>query len=112
MRSDEPFVVIAQANGLSIATIAPFIPGVTDLRGKADATITLGGYAPDRINYGGKAKLKDMTFVLDATNIRYFAEGNVFLKNATATLDSVFVRNDKLDLPNGEAIVTGNTQSL
>lgn len=108
MRSDEPFVVIAQANGLSIATIAPFIPGVTDLRGKADATITLGGYAPDRINYGGKAKLKDMTFVLDATNIRYFAEGNVFLKNATATLDSVFVRNDKLDLPNGEAIVTGN----
>jgi hypothetical protein len=108
MRSDEPLVVIAQANGLSIATIAPFIPGVTDLRGKADATITLGGYAPDGINYGGKATLKDMTFVLDATNIRYFAEGNVFLKNSTATLDSVFVRNDKLDLPNGEAIITGN----
>ena len=108
MRSDEPLVVIAQANGLSIATIAPFIPGVTDLRGKADATITLGGYAPNGINYGGKATLRDMTFVLDATNIRYFADGNVFLKNSTATLDSVYVRNDKLDLPNGEAIITGN----
>jgi len=108
MRRDEPFVVIAQANGLSIATIAPFIPGVSGLKGKADATITLGGYAPDGINYGGKATIRDMSFVLDATNIRYTAEGNIYLKNATARLDSILVRNDRYDLPNGEAIVTGN----
>lgn len=108
MRRDEPLVVIAQANGLSIATIAPFIPGVSGLKGKADATITLGGYAPDGINYGGKATIRDMSFVLDATNIRYSAEGNIYLKNATARLDSIFVRNDRYDLQNGEAIVTGN----
>ena len=108
MRRDEPLVVIAEANGLSIATIAPFIPGVSGLKGKADATITLGGYAPDGINYGGKATIRDMSFVLDATNIRYSAEGNIYLKNATAKLDSIFVRNDKYDLPNGEAVITGN----
>ena len=110
LREDEEFVVTARAKSLSIATIAPFIPGISKLQGNVDAEISLGGFAPNKINYGGQAHFNDVNFILDATNIKYFAGGRLLLKNATATLDSIILKNDKLDLPSSEAIIRGNLQ--
>ena len=110
LREDEEFVVTARAKSLSIATIAPFIPGISKLQGNVDAEISLGGFAPNKINYGGQAHFNDVNFILDATNIKYFAGGRLLLKNATATLDSIILKNDKLDLPTSEAIIKGNLQ--
>jgi hypothetical protein len=107
LRENDQIIVTARAQGLSMATLAPFIPGINKLQGLADAEIAIEGYAPDKVNYGGKAIFRDVSFILQATNIRYIASGTMKLRNATARLDSIRLRNDRADLPGGEAIITG-----
>lgn len=106
-RNNEPVNITLAANGLSMAAVAPFIPGVTQLSGKADAAMTIKGTTPSDVNYGGEVSFKGASFLVSATNILYTGNGHLSLKNNIVTVDSVNVYNIPTDNPGGKAMAYG-----
>ncbi|MBK9246599.1 MAG: hypothetical protein IPM69_00425 [Ignavibacteria bacterium] len=79
MSKTEPLIITGRASKLSMGIIAPFVPGISKLQGLVDAEITVEGIAPN-IHYGGKAALTNANFVVQSTNIKYYADGQISLK--------------------------------
>lgn len=103
----DPLIITGKANSLSMGVFAPFIPGITKLQGFADAEITVEGIAPN-IHYGGTASLKDANFVVQSTNIKYFADGKMSLKNNEVIIEKMNLKNDEVrDLRGGKAEIDG-----
>ncbi len=103
----EPMIITGKANALSMGVFAPFIPGITKLQGYADAEITVEGIAPN-IHYGGTAALSRASFVVQSTNIKYFADGKMSLKNNEVIVEKMNLKNDEVrDLRGGKAEIDG-----
>lgn len=93
-----------------MAAVAMFIPGINTVRGALQAHLSITGETQDKIVYQGAARLLRGSFVTDATNLRYFAEGSMSLYNSTVKIDEFTVTNDSLDYPRGRAVATGTAQ--
>jgi hypothetical protein len=107
MSKVNPVIITAQAKELSMAIFAPFIPGITRLQGLADAEISIEGISPN-LHYGGTTKLSKASFVIQSTNIKYFAEGDMTLKNNQVDIKSMTLFNDPaIDLRGGRADING-----
>ena len=104
----KPLDIEATAKELSLATIAPFIPGVTKVQGMGDAQITVKGIVGDHLDYGGTVRFYKASFVTLSSNILYKAAGKMTLRNNTVTIDTVLIANDGNDYPKGRASVTGS----
>ena len=104
----KPIDITATAKELSLAVIAPFIPGVTKVNGLADAEISVKGIVGKEINYGGTARFYKASFLTLSSNLMYRAAGKMTLRNNTVTIDTVLVANDANDYPKGRALVTGS----
>jgi len=103
-----PIDIEANAKELSLATVAPFIPGVAKVQGMGDASITVKGIVADKLDYGGTVRFYKASFVTLSSNILYKAAGKMTLRNNTVTIDTVLVANDGNDYPKGRASVTGS----
>lgn len=103
----EPLIITGKASKLSMGVFAPFIPGISKLQGRADAEITVEGIAPN-IHYGGTASLSEANFVIQSTNIKYYADGKMSLKNNEVILEKMNLLNDEVrDLRGGKAEIDG-----
>lgn len=106
----EHIIITAQANELSMAIFAPFIPGINKLQGLADAEISVEGISSN-LHYGGTAQLSNASFVVKSTNIKYFAEGKFALKNNQVDINKLTLYNDPaVDLRGGKAEIVGNVK--
>ncbi len=107
MRDNEHVDITIAAAKLSLAAVSPFVPGISNLDGKADAQMRISGTTPDKIDYSGNVTFDNASFVVPATKIWYTAGGRLSLKNTTVNLDSIRIKNVESDLPGGAADVTG-----
>ncbi len=102
-----PMIITAKAKELSMAIFAPFVPGINKLQGLADAEISIEGVSPN-LHYGGTMKLSKASFVVQSTNIKYFAEGGMTLKNNQVDINAMTLYNDPaVDLRGGKADIKG-----
>lgn len=92
---------------LALKSIEHYVPAVSDINGKGDLNLKINGYLPDKINYNGEAKLYNVNFLVDQTNIRYKATGSANISKELITLNDVKVLNYEEDFKNGEADVEG-----
>ncbi|MBI3258262.1 MAG: hypothetical protein HYZ54_02095 [Ignavibacteriae bacterium] len=107
MSKVNPIIITAKAKELSMAIFAPFIPGINKLQGLADAEISIEGISPN-LHYGGTMKLSKSSFVIQSTNIKYFVEGNMTLKNNQVDINEMKLYNDPAaDLRGGKADIKG-----
>lgn len=103
----EELKVDIDVDKLALKTVENYAPAISDLNGFGYLKLNLGGYLSNNIDYNGKAKFEDVDFLVDATNIRYKANGEASLKKGLVNLDKVLVHNYEQDLTNGLAKVTG-----
>ncbi len=105
-----PLIITAQAKALSMSIFAPFVPGINKLQGLADAEIAVEGISP-KLNYGGNVRLSKASFVVQSTNIKYFAEGAMTMKNDQIDINSMTLFNDPaVDLRGGRADIKGSVK--
>lgn len=105
--SGKPIDIAFKADKLSLTIIAPFIPSISQLQGNSDATFSITGSAPDNVEYHGAAHITKGSFLLPATNIKYFVDGTATLLNKIVTVEKFRLKNESFDLANGYADVTG-----
>lgn len=96
-----------EAKNVAMKAIEPFLPAVSDFTGYGNAYIDFSGVLPDKLDYNGKANFKDISFLTDATNIRYIGEGALDISYGRIDLDNIIVRNTKTDYAKGKAEVSG-----
>lgn len=104
----KPLDISAIAKEFSLASIAPFIPGVTKVNGLGDAEISVKGIVGKEINYGGTVRFYKASFLTLSSNIVYRAAGKMTLRNNTVLIDTVVIANDVNDYPKGKASLTGS----
>ncbi|MBX7154222.1 MAG: translocation/assembly module TamB domain-containing protein [Candidatus Kapaibacterium sp.] len=107
LRNKEKLDIEIRANRLSMAAVAPFIPGVTNVNGIANAGMSIAGITPDNIDYTGLVTYDSCSLLVPATNIRYTSKGGLRLQNNVVLFDSIDVYNEPSDLRGGHARATG-----
>ncbi len=105
--SGKPIDIRFDANELPLGAVDIFVPGITNLQGSADAHFTISGTTQDSIIYRGNAVIPRSSFIFEATNVKYFAEGKATLLNRTVTVEQLQLANDPLDYPKGRATAKG-----
>ncbi|MES2766275.1 MAG: hypothetical protein V4642_10420 [Bacteroidota bacterium] len=107
MKSGAPVDIDVIAEKAQLALIGPFVPAVNDVKGWADAKIQVRGTAPDNIDYEGDVLFKRASFILQSTNIKYYAQGKLSLHNDNLVAENIQLRNAPSDLNGGSAKITG-----
>ncbi|TAE24466.1 MAG: hypothetical protein EAZ92_13275 [Candidatus Kapaibacterium sp.] len=105
--SGKPIDISFDANELPLGAVDIFVPGITNLQGSADAHFTISGTTQDSIVYRGDAVIPRSSFIFEATNLKYFAEGKATLLNRTVTVEQLQLANDPLDYQKGRASAKG-----
>jgi hypothetical protein len=104
---NRPINIRFETEALPMQALARFIPGVNTVRGLLQAQFTITGQTHNHIAYQGRARLDKGSFITDATNLRYFADGTLSILNNAVTIESFNVSNDPLDYQRGRATATG-----
>jgi hypothetical protein len=105
-----PIDIRFDTEAFPMPALAMFIPGINTVRGALQAHLSITGETQENIIYQGTARLLRGSFVTDATNLRYFAEGRMSLYNNTVKIEEFTIANDSLDYPRGRAVVTGTAK--
>ena len=103
--TEKPIDIQLKALDLPLTLAAPFIPALQNLKGNLDAKINLGGELPSKFTYEGFAKIKNASFLLQPTNMNYFADGTVELQPNKISINNFNIYNIAEDLSDGKAIV-------
>ncbi|MDT3739974.1 MAG: translocation/assembly module TamB domain-containing protein [Candidatus Kapabacteria bacterium] len=82
-----------KATGLPLEILSPFIPGIREIRGFADANIVVDGAMKNGIDYSGNIKSKKARLRLLSTNVEYDAEFDVDFNKDKLNLSRVSLRN-------------------
>ncbi len=107
IRQNEPVAITVEANDISLATIEPFFPALSQVRGQARAVLEVSGSLPKSIRFRGSASYEDCEFLVPATNIRYRSRGVLRLADNVLRLDTIELFNDPADLVGGMAQISG-----
>lgn len=110
LRANEKVGISLRANELSLGAVAPFIPGITNLKGTANAELSVAGTTPDNVDYTGLIRYSGASFLVPATNVRYNSRGWLSLRNDKFYFDSVDVFNEAGDLRGGHGRAQGYMQ--
>ncbi len=105
-----PFDIDLKLTNLPLSILNPFIPAIEQLSGFASANLKFYGFAPDDLDYSGNIKLSAASFITEATNIKYYAEGNIDIAPQSIYLNHILLKNTSQDLPDGKAIITGSVK--
>lgn len=103
----KPIEILFDAEQLPLGAVDVFVPGITNLQGYADAHFSITGTTPDNIMYRGNAVIPRASFIFEATNLKYYAEGKARLLNRTVTVENATIANDPLDYERGRAFANG-----
>jgi hypothetical protein len=109
-KKGEPVDIDIVAEKAQLGLIGPFVPGLNNIKGWADATIQVRGTSPDNVSYEGDVLFKRASFVVQSTNIKYYAQGKLSLHNDLLVAENIQLRNSPSDLNGGRAKVTGQMQ--
>jgi hypothetical protein len=96
------------ADSTPLDLVAPFVQGVSDLRGSFNMDVALGGYLPDKFNITGNLHLNQTSMLVDATNLRYTAYGDINLTMNEIVINKLYLKNNPIDDENGNATITGS----
>ncbi|MCK5742785.1 MAG: AsmA family protein, partial [Chlorobi bacterium] len=96
-----------KARDLPLNIAGSFVPGISKLRGRADATLNLNGYLPDDFDFDGSVSIKNAKFLSDANNMYYSTNAKIFLNSDKITVEHLSIYNSKLDLRRGKANISG-----
>ena len=106
-----PIDIYAIGEKLPLVLVSPFLSGIVKhLNGYLDTELNLTGYYPDKINYNGNAKLSNVNFLLEATNMYFNANGEVEIETDNIKLKNIKVVNKEWDLVDGKAEITGDVK--
>ena len=107
---DKPIDMRLEATNLALAAAEPFLPAVERVRGVANGAVTVSGTVPDNVHFDGAARFRNASLVVSATGLQYAADGVVRLVGSDLFIDTLALRNDPRDLPNGIAYLNGVVQ--
>ena len=107
---DKPIDIRVDAVNLALAAAEPFLPAVERVRGLANGRVTVTGTVPDNIHFDGAARFRNASFIASPTGLQYTADGVLRLVGSDLIFDTLAVRNQPRDLPNGIAYVSGVVQ--
>ena len=109
--STKQFDIRLKAMGLPLELVSPFVVGVRDLSGFADASIVVEGSLSKGIVYGGSIKTEDAKLRVESTNISYNFDLDVDFNKDKISLTNINLRNVSNDSRFGRlgsAKVTGH----
>ncbi len=82
--------------------------GIKNLKGSADITLDISGYAPNRLDISGLLKLNKSYFLLEPTNIAYTAKGTITLNEEEINIEKIQLANVGNDINlGGKAEING-----
>jgi hypothetical protein len=108
LSSLRPTSLSLEVKDLPLSFLSHFIRPVENLSGNADATLSIEGYAPDKLDYTGSVQMKNAAFTLRATNITYNTEASMTLKKDSIIIDKFLLKNTPDDMANGIASIKGS----
>ncbi len=89
--------ILLNARSFPLEFLSPFVPGLDDIRGRADISLKLGGVLSQKPVYSGNIKSKAIKFRTEATNIEYNAETEVYVDNSRISIAQLNLRNVNTD---------------
>jgi hypothetical protein len=95
---------------MPLEIVRPFATGVTDLSGYADISLDLNGVLPDNLDYKGNIDILKSSFLVDATNMKYLAQGKIDITKDKISWEKLKLYNEAKDLNNGLAYVDGTIE--
>ncbi|MCL5990967.1 MAG: translocation/assembly module TamB domain-containing protein [Bacteroidetes bacterium] len=110
IQKSSEFNILMKSYDLPLELASPFIPALDSLRGMADATLKVSGYAPDDINLTGNIQYKNTTFTVHATNMKYMSKGKIELEPNMLLLKNMELFNLQEDMNNGKALINGEVE--
>ncbi len=106
LHNAEKVNIVAQIKDMNLAAVGPFIPEVSNVKGKGDGKLSIIGPV-DKVQYLGDVRIKDASLLTNASNIFYNIKGNVLFNNDSLKFNNLAVENTKYDNPNGRATLNG-----
>lgn len=111
----KPFKVILKSSDMPAGLANPFLTDfVQNIKGSIGADLLINGTMGDDIDYKGKVRLKDCSFLLIPNNMNFITNADVSIGNETVAIEQVEIRNINRDrfiglkkIP-GTATVNGN----
>lgn len=97
---------------LPLEIVRPYTTGVSDLSGYADLSIDLTGILPNDFKYKGNIDILKSSFLVDATNMKYYAQGKVDIEEDKISFQKLKLHNEAKDLSNGLAYVDGEIELI
>lgn len=103
----QPIDVHFDVNNFPLGALSLFIPGVNTVRGLVQSKLSITGETHDNMVFRGDVRLNKVSFITDATNMRYFGDGIIKLLNSNVTIETFNIYNDSLDYPRGRGFASG-----
>lgn len=107
IHSEEQFNIITSIKDLNLNLVSPFIPEISNLSGFGNGSLFINGYAPDSVNYIGRVQVSNVSFLANASNINYLADGRLELVRDTLKFLNVNLRNLQEDNERSQADLSG-----
>lgn len=89
--------IVLTTQSFPLEFLSPFVPGLSDIRGRADISFKLGGILHEKPVYSGKIKTKAIRFRLDATNMEYYAIAEIYIDNSRISIVDMKLQNVNYD---------------
>jgi len=107
IHSEEQFNIITSVKDLDLKLVSPFIPEISNLSGLGNGSLFINGFAPDSVNYIGRVQVSKVSFLANASNINYLADGRLELVRDTLKFLSLDLKNVQEDNLRSQANLTG-----
>ncbi|MFA6569946.1 MAG: hypothetical protein WCT77_01780 [Bacteroidota bacterium] len=105
--SASPVDIITEAVKFPLELLSPFVPAIDNLRGNANASLSINGYMPDKIKYTGKVNIIASIFKLQATNLEYLASGQLDISTDQIIINNIELKNTIEEYKDGKAVING-----
>lgn len=85
----------------------PFATGISNINGLINGSVSINGDIAVGLNYQGKFTLPNINFIVDQTNLAYFADAAIDVTNDKINIHHIDLNNYDTDLNNGSAQISG-----
>lgn len=99
--------ISAESKQFPLSILSGFIPAIKSPVGSIDLDLKASGFSFTELNYLGKVKINPSSFLLEANNMFYSAEGDISIDYKSINIDQILLKNNPKDMRNGAATITG-----
>lgn len=89
--------IVLTTQSFPLEFLSPFVPGLSDIRGRADISFKLGGVLHEKPVYSGRIKTKAIRFRVDAINMEYNAITEIYIDNSRISIVEMKLQNVNYD---------------